>query len=612
MTVFFDVVDFLRSHPPFHFLDEDTLSFLASRIQVSYFVAGENIEINDTDRSLRVIRSGSVEIRNEHGQLIDRVNDGACLGFTSLLTGEAATRQFSALDDGLLYLISEDDFQHLRQNEQAFDRFFIRKFEQRLKDSNNTQVSNIDFGLNLNSVANRNLALIQENNSIKEAAQKMTEYRASSVLVCDEQENITGIVTDRDLRTRVVAKAVDINEPVSSIMTKQPNSLSESHSLYDAYLKMMSTNIHHLPVTENNKAIGIITLSDILRRRNSEPLFLTQQISKAKSTADLEHAVSTLPELIENLVLAKVGPEELGRVTTSITDALTQRLIQLAEDEYGPAPCKYSWLAFGSQGREEQTLNSDQDNGLLLEDSATKSDYEYFHLLANFVCDGLNQCGIPHCPGDVMAKNKKWCVNYSQWRKYFEKWIAEPDPKAQMHISIFFDLRCLCGDTSLVENLKTHIGNLSKNNSLFLACMLENIMKNRPPLGFFKNFVLEDEGDHQNVLDLKRNGVIPIVDLARIYSLEAGIKDCSTLERLRNLKGAMHVDTLSNLCEAYTFINTLRLSNQQKQKSSAKTVTNYLNPKDISPLLRQQLKDAFAVIRETQQAAKIRFGHGVI
>ncbi len=613
MNNFQDIVDFLKVYPPFDKIDASTIEQFSPRITIKYYKAGQVVPINEQEPALQVLRSGSIEIRSRDGVLLDRLSTGGCFGYGPLLTGDKTTRQFTLLEDGLVYIINKDDFFHLRHNFSEFDYFFARETRRRAETQNQSVSRDVELTLTLEHIMQTNVVSVGPDCSITDAAKTMSEYRVSSLLIC-ENSLLTGVLTDRDLRTRVVAKNADMTKSVKDVMTTSPITLTPQDTVHQAYLEMMSAGIHHLPIVVNNNAVGIISLSDLIRSRNSEPLFIIQALKRAENVEELTEISKKFPSLIEKLIVADINADEIGRIITTLTDSLTNRLLAMATMIFGAPPCPFTWLLFGSQGRREQTLNSDQDNGLLIADEATNEDIEYFLKLAKYVCDGLNACGIRHCPGEVMAMNPKWCLRLRDWKKQFSRWIAEPDPKALMHVSIFYDMRALCGDNNMFDELQASIFKHLQGNSIFFACLLENTLSHSPPLGFFKTFVLERDGDHNSVLDLKHRGTIPIVDLARLYSLSEGIRTCNTLDRLAALKKRkiIHSETADNLSDAHEFIANIRLENQQQQLFAGKAATNSLDPNSLSPLVRHQLKDAFAAVQESQQAIKIRFGRGVL
>ncbi len=613
MNNFDELVHFLNQHPPFTFLPAKVIADLATNLTYVDVNLGQTIDVNSPPLEVRIICSGGVEIRTQEGHLLDRLSAGGCFGYGPMLFGQPSTRIFTIIENGRLFLLDQKTFQELRHQHPEFDHFFARQTQQRIEKHSKNHTQDIDLGVRIDSIMHRNLITATPDTPIYEAAQSMTAAQVSSVLVCDAV-NLLGIVTDRDLRTRVVAKTLDPANAISTVMTAKPICLSPNDSLYQGYLTMMANGIHHLPVVEDQQAVGLLSLSDLIRARSSEPLFFIQSIKRAREVAQLETLAKQIPKSIEKLILASVNADEISQIITTLTDSLTIQLLKMAETQFGPAPCKYCWLAFGSQGRQEQTLSSDQDNSFLLEDSATEENIQYFLRIGEFVCDGLDACGVVHCPGNIMAMNPKWCLPLKAWQALFTDWIKTPAPEALLNVSIFYDMRLVTGDKDLYTTLHSSVFNNTKGKSLFSACLLDTALANRPPLGFFKNFVLERDGNQNSVLDLKQRGTIPIVDLARLYCLSEGIAASNTLERIQKLKlnKVLHTDTADNLSDAHNFISDMRIQNQQKQLQAGHKTSNHLDPKQLSPLLRHQLKDAFSIVQECQQLAKMRFGRGMI
>jgi CBS domain-containing protein len=346
-----------------------------------------------------------------------------------------------------------------------------------------------------------------------------------------------------------------------------------------------------------------------MRIETEHPLYLVNDIAKQTTVKGIVAACKRLPGLIEGQINADATGEQLGKFVTTITDSVTQQLCRIAEAELGKPPCGYAWVAMGSQGRHEQSARSDQDNALVLEDDATEADDEYFKALARIVNDGLNDCGYVYCPGDVMASNPKWRQPLNVWKKYFNTWITVPEEKALMHANIFFDLRCVYGLTGLVDKLKASIRSDARRNELFLALMAKNAMNYQPPLGFFRQFVLEKSGDHKNTLDLKLNGIMPIVEIARIRALAAGEVRITTRNRLRAAAKAGEIteSDAANLIDALDFIEKLRMEHQSRQMHAGKRPDNHLSPEEISALVRQNLKSAFSQVSVSQAALLNRF-----
>jgi CBS domain-containing protein len=269
----------------------------------------------------------------------------------------------------------------------------------------------------------------------------------------------------------------------------------------------------------------------------------------------------------------------------------------------------YAWVVFGSQAREEQTAKTDQDNGLVLERDANEDEDRYFSGLAKIVCGGLDQLGYVYCPGEIMALNVKWRVSLPKWKRYFQNWVEEPNPKSVMHSNIFFDIRCVHGQSDLVDDLHDHVIALCRNNRIFLRFMASNALGHRPPLGFFRRFVQEQDGSQSEGLNLKHRGIVPITDLVRIRALEGGIKVANTFRRIEQATaaGVMNETDASSLRDALILINRIRISHQSQQMIAGEKPSNYVPPELLSPLMRRNLKAAFMLVQEAQNALELRY-----
>lgn len=604
-----EIERFLGSLPEFAMLSGEERHTAARATSVAYYRTGTDIlEIGKANEELQVIRSGAVELRNEDGDLVTRLAEGDCFGFPSLMNSAPIRNHSAAIEDTLIYHLGGAAFAELRRANAEFDRYFIRALSDRLLRQ---PVSTALRGATRSEVAQlltRDPVCIDAGASIRETAERMVAERVSAMLIGDGDE-IDGIVTDRDIRSRVVAAGRDAGDAVSTIMTARPITVDAEAHAYEAALVMMQNNIHHLPVMRDGKLAGMISRSDFMRLETEHPLYLVSDLGKQTSAEGLARVCERLPGLIAGQIESDANGEQLGKFITTITDTVTRQLLRIAEAELGPPPCRYAWVALGSQGRQEQSAKSDQDNALVLGDDATEADRSYFLDLAGIVNAGLDACGYVYCPGDVMAKNPEWCQPLSVWRKTFHRWISVPEEKALMHANIFFDLRAVYGDAALVDDLKESIRTSARENTIFLALMARNAMNFQPPLGFFRQFVLERSGEHRNTLDLKLHGIMPIVEIARIRSLAAGEVRVGTRNRLRAAAAAGEIATVdaANLIDALDFIEQQRLMLQSRQMHAGRPPDNHLAPEDLSPLVRQNLKAAFAQVRVSQAALANRF-----
>jgi CBS domain-containing protein len=604
-----EIVDFLRAVPGFDTLTEAQLDIAARSIEIAYYRNGDDIlTIGNDNHHLHIVRSGAVELLNESDEMMTRLAEGECFGFPSLMNGAPIRNHSVAIEDTLIYHLKGEAFSQIRRHNPQFDTWFIRALSDRLLlQPKSTSFRGVS-GTSVRSMIGRPPVTIERTATVRMTAEKMVEKRVSAMLIIDD-DGVCGIVTDRDIRARVVARGMQGDVPVTDIMSPSPVTLDAEAHAYEAALVMMQHHIHHLPITSDGELIGMVARSDFMRLETEHPLYLVSDIGRQTTTAGVVAACKRLPGLIIGQIESDANGEQLGKFITTITDTITRQLLRIAEAELGPPPCEYAWVAMGSQGRSEQSARSDQDNALLLADTATEADDEYFAAMARVVNDGLDACGYVYCPGDVMASNPKWRQPLKKWKQYFRRWITVPEQKALMHANIFFDLRCVSGASTLVDELKDSIRKAARKNELFLALMSKNAMTYQPPLGFFRQFVLERSGEHKNKLDLKLHGIMPIVEIARIRSLAAGELRITTRNRLKAAAAAGEIseDAAASLSDALDFIEQLRLQHQCRQMRAGESPDNFIAPSHLSPLVRQNLKSAFSQVRTSQAALLNRF-----
>jgi CBS domain-containing protein len=375
---------------------------------------------------------------------------------------------------------------------------------------------------------------------------------------------------------------------------------------------MLEHRVGHLPIAENGRLLGIITQTDLTRFQAVSSAQLIRDVAMAEGVDELVDAARRIPQLLVQLVAAGNRHEVVTRLVTDIADALTRRLLRMAEAELGAPPVPYLWLACGSQGRQEQTGISDQDNCLILDDRATEEDDAYFAALAKIVSDGLDACGYVYCPGDMMATNPRWRQPVRVWREYFEGWIRTPSPEAQMLASVMFDLRPIGGASALFGDLQAETLERASKNTIFVAHMIANSLKHAPPLGLLRGFATIRSGEHKDRLDLKMNGVVPVVDLGRVYALQGRINAVNTRARLQSAEDLRVVSSAGghSLIDAYDLIAQTRLDHQARLVKEGAKPDNFMAPADLSDLERSHLRDAFVVVRTMQSA--VGQGKGVL
>ncbi|QYZ65120.1 MAG: cyclic nucleotide-binding protein [Gammaproteobacteria bacterium (ex Lamellibrachia satsuma)] len=612
-----EIRDFLAQRPPFDALPEEALNQLPKTLDIRYLRRESAFPPADTDDSfIYLVRSGAIELRGKNGKLIEKLGEGDIYPVPCQLVDLEQGHNGTAVEDTLLYLLPCNKLGELRKTSATFDQHFSESMRERLKravggtratSSNNAAHMSVE----VHELLKKPAVFINVNCSIQQAAQRMTENNVSSVMIRDG-DKLAGIITDRDLRKRCIAEGLSSDQPARLIMSTSLESIPHNALMIHALLLMTRLHVHHLPVLKDGKIFGMLTASDLARQQNTNSAFIATDIRKSNTIEDLARACKRLPDLQLHLSNASASALHIGESVSCITDSVTRRLIEMAEVKLGAPPVPYVWVAGGSQARREQTSHSDQDNALIISNKLKPEHDTYFAALANFVTDGLNACGYVYCPGKAMASNPKWRQPLRVWCEYFNGWIDKPDPMALMLSSIFFDLGPVYGDDNLFEALQGSILAKTKNNGIFIAYMASNALQHRPPLGFFRTFVLIHDGKHDDTFDIKHRGIVPITDIARVLALAEGLPATNTTDRLR---AAMQTPSLSeemgeNLEDALEFIAILRMNHQAEQIRNGVPPDNYLPPNSLSELERTHLKDAFKVIQSMQETLESRYQLG--
>ncbi len=613
-----EIRDFLGQCSPLNKLDAASVDKIIDSLEIAYHRRDDLIlKTGDTNRYLYLIRSGAVEILDEKKQPYSHLESGDWFGYRSILRGGTIQMQAMAIEDSLLYLIPQKQFLDLSQKHEAIKHYFSHKKPDRLRSAivelrKENQAPLV--GAHAIDLIHRQPVQLDKDTSIHEAAKKMQQATVTALLITDNHK-LKGIVTDRAFCTKLTVKRMSFDQPVSDIMTAEPITISAETTGSEALLVMARNNIRHLPVTKSGKVLGMLTATDIIRYQSHTPIYLINEIHRATTTEALINLSHQIPATLVSLVRNSMTAYDIAHAISSIGEAMTQRLIQFAEKSLGSSPIPYAWIVAGSLARNEQTVHSDQDNALILSNEYDEAIHEsYFQKLSQFVSDGLNACGYVYCPGEVMATTRKWRQPLSVWCGYFDKWINSPERKALMYSSIFFDLRCLYGDSGLLETLRQEVLEQSRGNTIFLAHMASNALSFHPPLGLFRRFVLEKGGMEEKALNMKKRGVVPIVDLARVYALAAGVDALNTHDRLEAAAdaGVLSQSGKADLLDALEFISVVRLEHQAAQIERAETADNFVPPETLSTLERRHLKDAFEVVRMIQASMLQTFQAGRI
>lgn len=610
-----EIRSFLAGIAPFDRLPDDALDALPRQLSIRYLRRGTVFPPTDADRDyLYIVRAGAVEMRDRGDELVDKFGEGELYAAVCGRDGNAKDSwRGLTVEDSLFYLLPCEQLQALRERHREFNDHFTRSMRSRLRRALQAQQrAEANTGLlrvAVRELVNRPPVHATPATSIREAARLMSTERVSALLLMDE-DALVGLVTDRDLRTRCLAAGLSAEGSVRDIMTRELYTIDADSPAFEALMTMTRLGVHHLPVLDEGRLMGLVSNNDLIRYQSNNTMYLAGDVRRCASVDELAVACRALPEVQVQLAAAGATPGQLGQAIASVTDALTQRLLELAEQALGKPPVPYTWLAVASQARREQTVHSDQDNALLLSDDYRPAEHgAYFTALASRVNDGLDACGFRYCPGEVMARNPEWRQPYRDWRRYFDAWITRPERKSLMLACNFFDMRPVHGDPTMFQRLHVDVLKQAASNQIFLAHMAANAMSQRPPLGFFRNFLLVHGGDYDSTLDLKLRGIVPIVHLARVFALAAGLPQLNTAERLRAAAqaGSLSTDSAANLEDALELISTLRARHQARQIKHGQKPDNYVRPEELSQLERGHLKDAFSVIATLQDALAQRY-----
>jgi CBS domain-containing protein len=617
-----DVVAFLKKVPPFQFLEADDLLRVARNLSMEFYPKDTVILKQDAppSDSLRIIKKGGVKVSmvSENGDevVIDYRSEGDTFGFLSIVGKDRVRSNVTAVDDTICYLLGKEMLLKLLDSNLSFTEYFLKSHITKYIDRTYREMQDkslfyggsdrLLFTTQVGDMSIKGVVSTREDTSIREAARIMSENRVSSLVIMDRNNLPSGMVTDRDLREKVVSRGRDVQEPVKNIMTTSLIRVDARDYCFEVVLRMIKYNIHHILVIKDGMLTGVITNHDLMMFQGTSPLSLTKDIESQQTIEGLIPVSKKVNGIIGLLLKEGAKASNITKVITEINDRLVRKVLEFSERKHGKPPVPYCWIGFGSEGRREQTFKTDQDNAIIYADPSSDGEAEaakkYFSAFAAYVRDGLLQCGFPPCPANYMASNPQWCQPLKVWKRYFSTWISTPTADAVMNSLAFFDFRPLYGELALAETLRDDLNAFLRDQKVFLGFLASMAIKNTPPIGFFKSFVVEKGGEHKNELNLKVKGLAPLVDIVRLFSLEKGIRETSTLERIGMLRSKHTIveEYADDFEYAFEFIMLLRIHNQYAQISSGQAPDNFINPNKLSNLEKRSIKEAFQVISKVQ------------
>jgi CBS domain-containing protein len=600
-----EVTGFLERHPPFSRLTPGALSALAGTAEIEYFQAGATLLAQDGPPAehLYVVHRGAVELLDE-GQVVDVLEEGESFGHASLLSGLPPSFSARAREDTLCYLFDPESARSALSEAEGV-RFVAATLRSRLEGATSRAHRATPWGT-AHVGAKAGPALVSDPDTpIRDVAARMTDGDFScAVLPVDSGFRV---VTDRDLREHVATGEVSVDAPISSLAGAVTPAIAPDRLALDALVDMLDADVEHLVVVDGAGAlVGVVNHDALLELDQRSPLVVRQDVLRAHDVESVARAVADLPLLALRLLDASVEALDVLDVLTTVSDAVTRRLAELALAELGPPPADWAWLTLGSAARREQTLATDQDNGLAYEGEGPEIE-SYFAGFADRVNTSLARCGYAECRAGVMARNPGWRLSRAGWTELYESWLRMPTIRNVQLAMIGFDLRPGVGPLHVEHDLEAIVKTLPRQPD-FLDALARASVSGRPPLGFLRGLVVESSGEHAGTLDIKMGGVVPIVDLARLHALAVGSTARRTTDRLRAAAahGRLAPDMAEELEEAFVIVTRVRLEHQAAQIERGAAPDNNVDPTELPPLARRQLKEAFRAIARAQKAVDTR------
>jgi CBS domain-containing protein len=607
----------LAPHAPFSSMHAEDLEFVARRVELAYFAHGEPIvgPADGVPPRCWIVKQGAVEGRRpgapEEAPVVV-LTPGELFPVGALLAERAVVSTYRATGDVFCWGLARADFDELVRRSEPFRDFCRRRLGALLDLSNLAlQASYAQQATQwrtmagpLGEVIRRPAVSVDPAATLREVFETMERERVGSVIVGDAQ----GIFTRQDVLGRVTLPGVSLDSPISAVMSTPVMSLDASATVAEAMLLMAERSIRHVPVRRGGALVGVVTERDLFVMQRQTLRGIGDAIAAARATPGLARAAEDIRAWSSTLVAQGVAAAFVTRLISRLNDQLTQRAIALRAAEHGVSLEGACWLALGSEGREEQTIATDQDNGLVLPDGTDEATRERMRAFAESVNATLDACGYPLCRGGIMASNPRWCLPLGDWRALFDEWIDRGDPDSLLAASVFFDFRAIAGDASLAAALRARVTERAAANARFLKQMSDNARRNGPPASWTGGLIGHLFASEAEEVDLKLHGTVPFVDGARLLALAHRVPATGTADRLRALveAGALRAVEANAWIDAFEFLQSLRLRAQHRLDGPIENA-NRIDTRTLSGLDRRILKESFRQARIVQQRLAVDF-----
>ncbi|PTX41513.1 CBS domain-containing protein [Christiangramia gaetbulicola] len=626
------IADFLSNYPPFSLLNTSQLELIAGEIKVMYFEQGQTIFSKDekVHDYFYIVQKGAVDLQktdqNQEPETIDKCDEGDVFGLRPLFAKE--NYQINAITDeeSVIYAIPLNVFKPYAISNPYVGNFLMESFASNTRNPYSNEQKGKLFADEEDIVLKREalfelqpipiikkMVTVSPETSIQKSAILMSNRKVGSVVVVEDEKPV-GIVTDVDFRKVVATGKIQINSPISEVMNSPVICYSKGLTIAQAQLTMMKHNINHICITKdgtpNTKVKGIVSEHDIIVSQGNNPAVLMKAINRAGSTKKLKRIRNKIMILLNGYLKSNIPVTHISNIIFELNDATIKRTIQRCIEKMGsPPPVKFAWMSLGSQGRKEQLLHTDQDNALIFEDVPEEKLEEtraYFIKLATKVTKRLNIIGYEFCPAEMMARNPKYCLSISEWKDQFSEWVTTSGQDEILLCQIFFDFDISYGEVKLTNAISDHIFDILKGNKNFLNRLAAQALRNPSPLGFFRQFLVEQDGEKKDLFDIKKRGIMPLTDAGRLLILEHRVKNISnTSERFEKL--AQLEPNNKEIYQACAYSSRALIKFRTKQGLKHKDNGRFINLEDLSKEDKIKLKRCFKTIKEIQELIKVRF-----
>ncbi len=615
----------LRAYPPFDHFEPEALTFLDRHLKTASYSAASVLVSPDQGeaQAMFIITRGKVQAASAgtNGEAELTISVGECFPIGALSGRRASANVYTAVTDVEACLLPAEAFHQLMALSAVFSRHctgylasLVSQSRQQLQ-AHFAQQANEAQSLNtrLIDLIKRPPISVNATTPIRRAVEIMGEHKTGSVVAVNGDGAPIGLITQSDVVRRVVLGRVPLEQPLSDVMSHSPATLPETATAYDAVFAMASRGIRHLLLVDAaGRLSGVISERDLFALQRVGVGQVRRSIESAEDVAALQTALRDVQQSAFNMLAQGVGAEQMTQYISTLNDAVAERILELNLHRHALDDIEWAWLAFGSEGREEQTLSTDQDNGIVFiaADVAQRDAFRVRLLaFAQDVNRDLDRCGFPLCKGNIMAGNPDWCLTLDEWRQKFSHWIRSPQPEALLNATIFFDFRAIYGNRDLATRMHEHLFSLSTANSAFQRMLAQNALTVAPPLGMIRDFVTENDEQGKAFIDLKKSGARLFVDAARVLALAHGVDAASTAKRLRRTAkfpgGAG--DGVDSLIDAFHYIQLLRLRHQHLETGQGRPGDNRIFIGRLNQLDRRILKEAFRQAKALQQRIKMNY-----